>query len=163
MARIAAASAAVTPLVGLLGDRWGRRRTALAGTAAMGLVIFPYTGLLASGSPAAITVGSLAELLAFITAFAVLGAYLPELYAPRVRCTGAALGNLGGILGGALTPIAATRPAEGGGTPWPAAVYVAAVALLSLGCFAALPDTREDAAADTTAGCAAARRAPRPG
>ncbi|MGW3246446.1 hypothetical protein [Streptomyces sp. NPDC001070] len=56
--------------------------------------------LLASGSPAAITVGSLAELLAFITVFSVLGAYRAELYAPRVRCTGAALGhNLGGILG----------------------------------------------------------------
>lgn len=154
---------ALTPLAGLLGDRFGRRRMALAGTAAMGVVIFPYAGLLASGSPVAITVGSAAELLAFITVFAVVGAYLPELYAPRVRCTGAALGyNLGGVLGGALTPVVATRLAAGSGTPWPVAAYVAGVALLSLGCFAALPETRGEAAADATAGCAAVR-APRPG
>jgi MFS family permease len=132
---------AVTPLVGMLGDRFGRRRLALAGTGAMAVVIFPYAGLLATGSPVAMALGSTAELLAFITAFAVLGAYLPELYEPRVRCTGAALGyNLGGILGGALTPIVATRLAEGGGGPWPVALYVAAIALVSVACFAALPD-----------------------
>lgn len=132
---------AVTPLVGMLGDRFGRRRLALGGTGAMAVVIFPYAGLLATGSPVAMALGSTAELLAFITAFAVLGAYLPELYEPRVRCTGAALGyNLGGILGGALTPIVATRLAEGGGGPWPVALYVAAIALVSVACFAALPD-----------------------
>lgn len=137
---------------------------ALVGTAAMGVVVFPYAGLLASGEPVAIAVGSAAELIAFITVFAVVGAYLPELYAPRVRCTGAALGyNLGGVLGGALTPLVATRLVAGTGSPWPVAVYVAAVALISLGCFAALPETRGAAAADTTAGCAADRRAPRPG
>ena len=48
-------------------------------------------------------------MLAFVTMFAVIAAYLPELYEPRVRCTGAAVGyNLGGVLGGGLTPLVAT-------------------------------------------------------
>ncbi|MFD3453592.1 MFS transporter [Streptomyces sp. NPDC058691] len=161
-----------TPWVGLLGDRYGRRPLALAGTAAMGVVVFPYAWLLGTGSPAALVLGSAAQLLAFITVFAVLGAYLPELYPPRVRCTGASLGyNLGGILGGALTPIAATRlSGEGGGAPWAVAVYVAAVALLSTVCFAALPDPRraaartpESAGTDTPTGCAAVGHTPRTG
>ncbi|MEU6345475.1 MFS transporter, partial [Streptomyces sp. NPDC046977] len=140
---------AATPWAGLLGDRFGRRPLALAGTAAMGVVIFPYAWLLGTGSPAALVLGSAAQLLAFIAVFAVLGAYLPELYPPHVRCTGASLGyNLGGILGGALTPVAATRLAgDGGGAPWAVAVYVAAVALLSTVCFAALPDPRRAVAA----------------
>ncbi|NUS02520.1 MAG: MFS transporter, partial [Nonomuraea sp.] len=69
---------------------------------------------------------------------------LPELYEPRVRCTGAAVGyNLGGVLGGALTPIAATALAERGGrVPWGVGAYLTGIALLSLGCFALLPETR---------------------
>ncbi|MCW2871346.1 MFS transporter [Actinacidiphila oryziradicis] len=133
---------AATPFVGLLGDRLGRRPLALAGTAAAGVGIFPFIWLLATGSAPAMALGAALELLAFITAFGVLGAYVPELYEPRLRCTGAGFGyNLGGILGGALTPLAATRLAQGEGTPWAVAAYVAMIALLSLACFAGLPDT----------------------
>ncbi|MFF3562950.1 MFS transporter [Streptomyces sp. NPDC002574] len=161
---------AATPWVGLLGDRYGRRPLALAGTAAMGVVVFPYAWLLGTGSPAALVLGSAAQLLAFIAVFAVLGAYLPELYPPRMRCTGASLGyNLGGILGGALTPVAATRlSGEGGGAPWAVAVYVAVVALLSTACFAALPDprragkeTEEAAGTGTATGSVAVGHGPR--
>jgi MFS family permease len=136
---------AVTPLVGLLGDRFGRRPLAMAGTAAAGVTIFPYIWLLDTGSAPAMALGATLELLGFIMAFGVLGAYLPELYEPRVRCTGAGFGyNLGGVLGGALTPLAATRLAQGEGTPWAVAAYVSAMALLSLACFAALPGTRSE-------------------
>ncbi len=88
--------------------------------------------------------GILGALIAFIIMFAVIAAYLPELYEARVRCTGAAVGyNLGGVLGGALTPIVATALAEQGGrVPWAVGAYLTGVALLSLGCFALLPETR---------------------
>ena len=51
--------------------------------------------------------------------------------------------NLAGVLGGALTPIAATALSEGGGSgpPWGVAAYLTVVALVSLGCFALLPET----------------------
>ncbi len=100
-------------------------------------------GLLATGQPLLMFLGFLVTMIAFITMFAVIAAYLPELYEPRVRCTGAAVGyNLGGVLGGALTPIVATAVAQGDGTPWGVAAYLSCIALLSLGCFALLPETR---------------------
>ncbi|GAA2897717.1 MULTISPECIES: MFS transporter [Streptomyces] len=135
---------ALTPLVAMLGDRYGRRPMCLAGCAAAALWMFPMVGLLATGAPLPMFLGFLGAMLSFITMFAVIAAYLPELYEPRVRCTGAAVGyNLGGVLGGALTPIVATALAEQGGrVPWGVAAYLTAIALFSLGCFALLPETR---------------------
>lgn len=108
----------LTPLVALLGDRYGRRPLCLAGCTATALWMFPMIALLSTGEPLLMFLGFLVALLAFITMFAVISAYLPELYEPRVRCTGAAVGyNLGGVLGGALTPIVATAVAEESGCP----------------------------------------------
>lgn len=106
--------------------------------------MFPLVALLSTGEPLPMFLGFLGALLAFVTMFAVISAYLPELYAPRVRCTGAAVGyNLGGVLGGALTPIVATTLAEHSGrVPRGVGAYLTGIALLSLGCFALLPETR---------------------
>ncbi|MFJ8589889.1 MFS transporter [Streptomyces sp. NPDC093598] len=148
---------ALTPLMALLGDRYGRRPLCLIGCAAAALWMFPMVALLATGAPLPMFLGFLGAMLAFITMFAVIAAYLPELYEPRVRCTGAAVGyNLGGVVGGALTPIVATALAEQGGrVPWGVAAYLTVIALFSLGCFALLPETRPvrtGAAAEAAAG-----------
>ncbi|QYX83343.1 MFS transporter [Streptomyces akebiae] len=134
---------ALTPLAAVLGDRYGRRPMCLIGCGVTVLWMFPMVALLATGEPLLIFFGFLVAMLAFVTMFAVIAAYLPELYAPRVRCTGAAVGyNLGGVLGGALTPIVATAVAQGGRVPWGVGAYLTGIALLSLGCFALLPETR---------------------
>jgi MFS family permease len=134
---------ALTPLVAVLGDRYGRRPMCLIGCGVTVLWMFPMVALLATGQPLLIFFGFLVAMLAFVTMFAVIAAYLPELYEPRVRCTGAAVGyNLGGVLGGALTPIVATTVAQGGRVPWGVGAYLTGIALLSLGCFALLPETR---------------------
>ncbi|WP_181806290.1 MFS transporter [Streptomyces shenzhenensis] len=134
----------LTPVMALLGDRYGRRPLCLVGCTASALWMCPMVALLASGQPLLMFLGFTGALVAFITMFAVVAAYLPELYEPRVRCTGAAVGyNLGGVLGGALTPIVATALAEHSGrVPWAVGAYLTAIALLSLGCFALLPETR---------------------
>ncbi|MER7518758.1 MFS transporter [Streptomyces sp. NPDC126499] len=137
---------ALTPFAAMLADRFGRRTLCLAGCAASALWMFPMVGLLHTARPLLMFLGFLGSLLAFITMFAVVAAYLPELYEPRVRCTGAAVGyNLAGVLGGALTPIVATALSEdGSGPPWGVAAYLTVVALVSLGCFALLPETLPD-------------------
>ncbi|MFZ3469525.1 MFS transporter [Streptomyces sp. 4.24] len=151
-----------TPAVALLGDRYGRRPLCLAGCTACVLWMFPFVALLRTADPLLMTLGLLGALLGMVTMFAVVGAYLPELYPPRIRCTGAAVGyNLGGVLGGALTPIAATALADGSGPPWAVAVYLTAIASVSLVCFALLPETnplvvRRRAGAKTPAGAAEA-------
>lgn len=143
---------ALTPVVAVLGDRYGRRPLCLLGCAATALWMFPMIALLSTGEPLLMFTGFLVAMLAFIAMFAVIGAYLPELYEPRMRCTGAAVGyNLGGVVGGALTPIVATAAAQGDGTPWGVAAYLTGIALLSLGCFALLPETRPAAAPDPAA------------
>ncbi|MCF2533005.1 MFS transporter [Yinghuangia soli] len=132
-----------TPLVAMLGDRYGRKPLCLIGTVAVTLWAFPLVALLQTGDPQLMTFGFVVALTGFITMFAVLGAYLPELYEPRIRCTGASTAyNLGGVLGGALTPIVATELSRGGGTPWGVAAYLAAIGCVSLLCFMALPETR---------------------
>jgi MFS family permease len=135
---------ALTPVMALLGDRFGRRPLCLAGCAGAALWMLPMVALLATGEPLPMFLGLLGALVAFVTMFAVIAAYLPELYPPRVRCTGASVGyNLGGVLGGALTPIVATALAERSGpVPWGVGAYLTGIALLSLGCFALLPETR---------------------
>ncbi|WP_326583589.1 MHS family MFS transporter [Streptomyces sp. NBC_00481] len=134
---------ALTPLAAVLGDRYGRRPMCLIGCAVTVLWMFPMVALLSTGEPLLIFFGFLVAMLAFVTMFAVIAAYLPELYEPRVRCTGAAVGyNLGGVVGGALTPIVATAVAQGGRVPWAVGAYLTGIALLSLGCFALLPETR---------------------
>ncbi|MFI1412719.1 MFS transporter [Streptomyces sp. NPDC020707] len=135
---------ALTPVVAVLSDRYGRRPLCLAGCAGAAVWMFPMIALLSTGEPLLMFLGFLVALIAFVTMFAVIAAYLPELYEPRVRCTGAAVGyNLGGVLGGALTPIVATAIAEQSGrVPWGVAAYLTGIALLSLGCFALLPETR---------------------
>ncbi|MEU6095604.1 MFS transporter [Streptomyces sp. NPDC047079] len=134
---------ALTPLAALLGDRYARRPLCLTGCVAVALWMFPMVALLSTGEPLLMCLGFLGAMLALSTTFAVTAAYLPELYEPRLRCTGAAVGyNLGGVLGGALTPIVATTLAGyGGRVPWGVGAYLTAVALLSLGCFAVLPET----------------------
>ncbi len=138
-----AVKGAVTPFAAMLGDRYGRRPLCLAGCTAAALWMFPMVALLHTAEPLLMFLGFLGAMLAFITMFAVVAAYLPELYEPRVRCTGAAVGyNLAGVLGGALTPLVATAMAHGEGPPWGVAVYLTALALLSLACFTLLPETR---------------------
>ena len=60
-----------------------------------------------------------------------LGAFLPSLFPPRVRYTGASMVfNIGGIIGGGLTPVIAQMLAADGGL-MPVGAYMAAAAALS--------------------------------
>ncbi|RLV08231.1 MFS transporter [Streptomyces griseocarneus] len=146
-------SGAVTPAFALLADRYGRRALCLAGTAATALWTVPLVTLLYTGRPVWMVLGFGVAALAFTAVFAVIAAYLPELYEPRVRCTGATVGyNLAGVLGGGVTPLVATAAARGDGPPWGVAGYLAALALLGLGCFALLPETRPATGPEPEAG-----------
>ena len=84
--------------------------------------------------------GSLLTIWAFLSlalvmmglVYGPLGAFLPGLFPARVRYTGASLAfNIGGIIGGGLTPMVAQALSDRGGLT-PVGYYLAAAALVSL-------------------------------
>ncbi|MEV0849036.1 MFS transporter [Streptomyces sp. NPDC049954] len=137
--------AAGTWIAATRSDGAGRRRLVLAGSAlaaVWGLVLFP---LLDTGRPLLVALALGGALFCMGVVYGPMGAYLPELFGARVRYSGASFAyNLGGVLGGAVAPLVATRLQSAFGSAsvgW----YVSAMAVVSLLCVLALPETRERA------------------
>ncbi len=132
-----------TFLVARWSDRIGRRRLIVAGAAfgvVWGAVLFP---LLDTRNHLLIALALSGALLCMGIIYGPAGAHLPELFGTRMRYSGAGFSyNLGGVLGGAAAPLIVTalaeshRPAVGG---W----FMSAMALLSLLCVLALPETKD--------------------
>ncbi|MGW2253601.1 MFS transporter [Kitasatospora sp. NPDC001660] len=123
-------------------DRWGRRRTLMGATGlamAWSLVLFP---LLETVRRPLVFVALAGAMVVLGCLFGPLAAFLPELFPTRVRYTGAALTyNLGGVVGGATTPLVATRLTEAYGTAEPAGWYAAGLGAVALLCLWLLPET----------------------
>ncbi|MEU7897730.1 MFS transporter [Nonomuraea sp. NPDC049152] len=139
-----------TAVSSLVSDRVGRRRTLIVGTAVAigwGLVMFPLMQTAAVPLVGLALAGALA-LMGLI--FGPMGAYLPELFRTEYRYSGASLAySLGGVLGGALPPLIATQMQASGLPVFYVGVYVSAMAVLSLLCLLALPDTPKTGALET--------------
>ena len=120
------------PASGWLADRWGAGRVLSWGcvaAAAAGLLLAPT---LQSGSLPVIFAGLSFALIVMGLVYGPLGTWLPSLFPARVRYTGVSLAfNVAGILGGALTPIAAVWLAREGGLIW-VGLYLAGASLVSL-------------------------------
>ncbi len=117
---------------GYAADATNARRVLMigcGGTLAVGAAMGVMVG---SGSLLMIWVWLSAALFTMGFVYGPLGAFLPSLFPARVRYTGASLVfNLGGILGGGLTPVIAQALATGGGLA-PVGGYLAAAGVLSL-------------------------------
>ncbi|MFE7379323.1 MFS transporter [Streptomyces zhihengii] len=125
--------AAFTLISGPLADKYGRRATLIAVTAAIvvfGLLWVPLTGM-----------GTLGVVLWLVLGFTLMGmtfgpmgALLPELFPTSVRYTGSGISyNVSSILGAAVAPFVAVALWEAGdGSPWLVGVYLSAMALLTL-------------------------------
>ncbi|MGW0190235.1 MFS transporter [Streptomyces sp. NPDC003362] len=127
--------------------RWsdviGRRKLIIGGAAfgvVWGAVLFP---LLDTGNHVLIAVALSGALLCMGIIYGPAGAYMPELFSTRMRYSGAGFSyNLGGVLGGAAAPLIVTALAENH-SPAAGGWFMSAMALLSLVCVLALPETRE--------------------
>ncbi|WP_294261989.1 MFS transporter [uncultured Sphingomonas sp.] len=116
---------------GWLADSVGERRVLLGGCVATMVVGTLLPSLLGSGSMTGVFAFMAIALLAMGFVYGPLGAWLPGLFPARVRYTGSSLAfNLGGVIGGGLTPAFAQVMAERGGLP-PVGVYLASAAVLS--------------------------------
>jgi MFS family permease len=126
------------PLAGWFSDLWGAGRVLTWGCVAAAFAGLLLAPTLQSGSPPMIFAGMAFAQLVMGFVYGPLGMWLPSLFPARVRYTGVSLSfNVAGILGGALTPIAAVWLAERGGLIW-VGLYLAGASLLSLAALLAL-------------------------
>ncbi len=125
-------------VAGTLSDRFSPRAVLIGGctgAVGVGLLLAP---LLGSGSPQLVFVFLALALLAMGFVYGPLGAWLPGLFPADVRYTGASMAfNIGGVLGGALTPFAAQAMADRGGLG-AVGLYLVAAAAISLVAIVAL-------------------------
>lgn len=121
-----------TLLCGMLSDRYGRSRVIMISAAIAAIWAMFFFPLLDTRNPVIIALAMSTTLAIMGGVYGPMGAYLPELFRPNVRYTGAALAySLGGIFGGALAPIIATDMAARYGSHsigW----YIAGMAVLSI-------------------------------
>jgi MFS family permease len=118
-------------VAGWWADRTEARRVLLFGC--LGAVVAGALFAPLVGSRALLPIGVfiLLSLAVMGVIFGPISTFLSLLFPPRVRYTGVALTyNVGSILGGALTPIAAKSLADWGGLGWVGA-YLAGAALVS--------------------------------
>ena len=97
------------PVAGWLSDRIGRRPVLMIGGIGGALWAFAFIADGADGHPVAIMAASFVGMVLVSFMFSPLASFLPELFATRVRVTGASLGfQFAGVFGGALAPMIAT-------------------------------------------------------
>jgi metabolite-proton symporter len=130
----AAAHLVVTPLFGALSDRVGRRPVYLGGAVFLAAFAFPFFRLVGSGTVAGVWLAITLGMVGHAAMYGPQAAFLAELFGTRVRYTGASLGyQLAAPLSGGLAPLVATALlAWAGGDPWPVAVYLIGLAVVTV-------------------------------
>jgi MFS family permease len=119
-------------VAGWWADKTSPRVVLMAGCAANALAGLLLAPMMGSGS--LLLIWAFLSLLLFLMGFVYgpLGAFLPSLFPTRVRYSGSSLAfNVGGILGGGLTPLIAAALADKGGLP-PVGLYLTAASAISL-------------------------------
>jgi MFS family permease len=127
-----------------ISDRVGRRPVFAAGAGLALVSAFPIFWLVDSKDPLLITVAVVVGWgVAACTMFGPEGALFAELFPTRVRYSGmSTVYQLGVLPSGAIAPALCTwLVAQAAGDSWPAAVYVMAMAAISLTALAFLPET----------------------
>jgi MHS family shikimate/dehydroshikimate transporter-like MFS transporter len=133
------------PLFGWMSDKIGRRPMYLGGAAisiVCALVVFP---LLETRDPTIVVI-SIAVIMSLThgTMFGPQAAFLPELFGTRVRYSGASLGcQIAAAISGGFAPMIATGLLAWAGAPWPIALYLIALALITLAATLAAKETRD--------------------
>ncbi|MFG3044444.1 MFS transporter [Streptomyces sp. NPDC048241] len=143
---------AVIPAWGALSDRVGRRPVYLFGAAGMGLWIFPFFALVDSGSFGGLVLAVSVGLILNGAMYAPQAAFFAEMFATRVRYSGASIGaQFSSVAAGAPAPLIATALLAKYDSATPIALYVIAAVLLTLVAVGAARETRNRDLADVTA------------
>jgi MFS transporter, MHS family, shikimate and dehydroshikimate transport protein len=136
-------------LSGAISDRIGRRPVFLVMSMFTILYAFPLFWLVGTTEPlliwGALAIGGLAN----GSLYGLMGALGTEIFHPSVRYTGASIGQqVSAALIGGTTPLVVTALVAAVGQIWPAPLWLAGLALLSLVAVAFLPETFRSAPTD---------------
>ena len=132
------------PLVGLLGDRFGRRPMYIALTLATIVLAFPLLLMITSGSnPALLLAMVIALNIGVLGLFSLESVTMAELFGSRTRFTQLALAKeIGGILATAIGPLLAATLTAVTGSWWPIAAMMVVYSLITLVSAWIAPETR---------------------
>ncbi|TDT33014.1 metabolite-proton symporter [Naumannella halotolerans] len=120
-------------VAGPLAERFGRRKSLMVITAAIGVFGFLWVPLFGGGTPGVLALLILGFTLMGLT-FGPMGALLPEMFPTNVRYTGSAVSyNVSSILGAALAPfISVYLWGLGAGSPFLVGLYLTGAAVLTM-------------------------------
>jgi MHS family metabolite:H+ symporter-like MFS transporter len=132
------------PVMGLLGDRFGRRPVYLALTTLTILFAIPMMMMINSGDTVLITVAMIFGLnLGVLGLFSLESVTLAELFGARTRFTQLALAKeIGGILATAIGPVLAAALTAVTGHWWPLAAMIIGYSLITLVSAVVSPEVR---------------------
>ncbi|MBA0051028.1 MFS transporter [Streptomyces sp. AJS327] len=134
---------AVIPLWGALSDRLGRRPVYLIGTVGVALWIFPFFALLDTGDFGSMVLAVTVGLTLHGAMYAPQAAFFAELFATRMRYSGASIGaQFSSLAAGAPAPMIATALLADFGHSAPIALYVIGAAVLTAVALAFAQETR---------------------
>ncbi|CAL9624026.1 Putative transporter YdfJ [Streptomyces sp. enrichment culture] len=135
---------ATVPVIGLLGDRFGRRTVYLALSLLTATLAFPVLLLITSGSTAGVMSGMILALnIGVLGLFSLESVTMAELFGSRTRFTQLALAKeIGGILATAIGPLLAATLTAVTGSWWPIAAMLVAYSLITFVSAFLAPETR---------------------
>jgi len=136
---------AVVPLVGILGDCFGRRPVYLALTALTVVIAVPMMATIATGHTAALTVAMVIGLnIGVLGLFSLESVTMAELFGSRTRFTQLAVAKeIGGILATAIGPVLAATLTAVTGHWWPIAAMLIVYSLITFVAAYLAPETRD--------------------